>query len=100
MINHISQLAAIVPPTNNAKQKAPNRIISFGSDRWVIPKTTDVNSENSSTPTSSNAWLRLMWGRDVIYVFEFLDEILELLRRRIGLQKLLHDIQNLKEQKK
>jgi hypothetical protein len=49
LISHITQLAAIVPPTNSTKQNAPNRIIIRGSDRCVIPKTTDVNSENRST---------------------------------------------------
>ena len=45
----MSQLAAMVPPTKRAKQYAPNRIIIFGSERIVIPKTTDVNRENRST---------------------------------------------------
>jgi hypothetical protein len=49
LISHISQLATIVPPTNNTKQNAPNRIIILGSDRIVIPKTIDVKSEKSST---------------------------------------------------
>src|SRR5882672_9863222 len=54
-----------------------------------------TGSEKSSAAISSHARLRLMWGRDVIYVFEFLDEILELLRGWIGLQKLLHDFERL-----
>ena len=49
LISHISQLAAIVPPTNSAKQKAPNRIIIRGSERIVIPNTTEVNKEKSRT---------------------------------------------------
>lgn len=48
-MSHINQLATMVPPTNRAKQKAANRIIIFGSDRCVIPKTIDVNSENNNT---------------------------------------------------
>ena len=38
---HMTQLAAMVPPTKHTKQKAPKRIIIFGSVRWVMPKTTD-----------------------------------------------------------
>ena len=49
LINHITQLAAIVPPTNSTKQNAPNRIIIRGSDLCVIPNTTEVNNENSRT---------------------------------------------------
>ena len=49
LISHITQLAAIVPPTNKTKQNAPNRIIIRGSLRCVIPNTTEVNNENSRT---------------------------------------------------
>src|SRR5262249_51562038 len=49
LISHISQLATMVPPTKRAKQKAPNRIIIRGSERIVIPNTTEVNREKSST---------------------------------------------------
>ena len=49
LISHITQLAAMVPVTNKAKQNAPKRIIMRGSERCVIPKTIDVNSENRRT---------------------------------------------------
>ncbi len=49
LIAHIPQLARMVPHTNSTKQNAPKRIIMRGSERWVIPNTTDVNSEKSRT---------------------------------------------------
>lgn len=49
LISHITQLEAIVPPTNNAKQSAPKRAMLFGSARCVIPKTIEVKNENSNT---------------------------------------------------
>ena len=48
-MKYMTQLAAMVPPMNRAKQNAPKRTIMRGSARWVMPKTTDVNSENSNT---------------------------------------------------
>ena len=49
MIRNMIQLAAIVPPTKRAKQKAPKRIIMRGSERWVMPKITEVKSEKRRT---------------------------------------------------
>jgi hypothetical protein len=49
LINHITQLPKIVPPTNSTKQNAPNRIINRGSALCVIPNTIEVKSENNST---------------------------------------------------
>lgn len=43
------QLAAMVQPTNRAKQSAPNWIIRLGCERWVMPNTIDVKSEKSSS---------------------------------------------------
>src|SRR5512146_2844670 len=51
-----------------------------------------ARSANSSTVSSVSDWLGMLWCRDVIDVLEFLDEVLELLGGRIGLQKLLHDL--------
>jgi hypothetical protein len=48
-MSHMTQLAAIVPPTKRAKQNAPKRIIMRGSERWVMPKTTEVQSEKRRT---------------------------------------------------
>ena len=44
-MSHMTQLAAMVPPTKRAKQKAPKRTIMLGSERWVMPKTTEVKRE-------------------------------------------------------
>jgi hypothetical protein len=49
LMKYISQLAAMVPPTNMTKQKAPKRIIILGWARCVIPKTTEAKSEKSRT---------------------------------------------------
>ena len=48
-MSHISQLAAMVPTTIRAKQKAPKRTILRGSERCVMPKTTEVKNEKIST---------------------------------------------------
>ena len=48
-MSHMTQLAAMVPPTKRAKQKAPKRIIMRGSERWVMPKTTEVKREKRRT---------------------------------------------------
>ncbi len=45
---HMSQLAAMTPPTQSRKQKAPNRTIMRGWERWVIPNTTEVKRAKSS----------------------------------------------------
>jgi hypothetical protein len=45
----MTQLAAMVPPTKRAKQKAPKRTIMRGSVRWVIPKTIEVKREKRRT---------------------------------------------------
>ena len=49
LMTNMIQLARIVPPTKQAKQKAPKRIIMRGSDLWVIPKTTEVKREKRRT---------------------------------------------------
>ena len=49
MMSHMTQLAAMVPPTKRAKQKAPKRIIIRGSERWVMPKITEVKREKRRT---------------------------------------------------
>ena len=44
MMVHIAQLRTMTAPTKRVKQKAPKRIINFGSARCVMPKTTDTHS--------------------------------------------------------
>jgi hypothetical protein len=55
---NMSQLAMITAPTKSPKQYAPKRIIIFGSARIVMPKTTDVKSENRSTALK---WLSIIY---------------------------------------
>ncbi len=54
-MKYISQLAAMVPPHEDTKQKAPKRIIILGSARCVIPNTIDSQRANTSTALK---WLR------------------------------------------
>ena len=49
LMSHMTQLAAMVPPTKRTKQNAPKRIIMRGSARWVMPKTTEVKRAKSRT---------------------------------------------------
>jgi hypothetical protein len=48
-MSHMTQLATIVPPTKRTKQKAPNRIIMRGSERWVMPKTIEAKRAKRRT---------------------------------------------------
>lgn len=55
-IKNITQLAAMVAPTNNAKQYAPYLNMRFGVSRMVMPKTVDAKRANSRTAVKWEGW--------------------------------------------